>query len=49
MTTQSTGSDTENPSGEESPEKCPEKPTVVGLAYVQLLATSSLEELEEEP
>ncbi len=44
MTTQPTDSDTENPSNEE----CSEEPTT-GSAYAKLLATSSLEELEEKP
>jgi len=44
MTTQPTDSDTECPSGEE-----PSEESSAGSAYAQLLATSSLEELEEKP
>jgi putative transposase len=48
MSTQPTDSDTENPSGEESTAGCPEESTA-GSAYAELLATSSLKELEEKP
>ncbi|MCS3708311.1 hypothetical protein GGP62_003221 [Salinibacter ruber] len=44
MTTQPTDPDTENPSDEE-----PKEESSAGSAYAQLLATSSLEELEEKP
>ncbi|MCS4044591.1 transposase-like protein [Salinibacter ruber] len=52
MSTQSTDSDTENPSDEHSSEEPTEEPTeepMTGSAYARLLATSSLEELEEKP
>ena len=51
MTTQPTDSDTENPSDEQSSasdEQSSEEPAT-GSAYGELLATSSLEELEEKP
>ena len=44
MSMQSTDSDTENPSDEHSSEE-----PATGSAYGELLATSSLEELEEKP